>query len=213
MKTSQPTSVVAYFKTASQAAFFMFIACFGGAPAHAAPAEAPPAASNPPSVSAQSATSSETAASGTDSVWEQFAAARRVFQIRLCDLAIERWPRNKKFFVTHRDLQLAYIERRNLVFYHFKNNAPSRIVRDKGGEAFLNFTWTPDEDVAFMKSIKGYKDLSAEIERLKKQSERLAHSKELREQFARLEIDPAYLALMRETTRSIGEAERLLAGK
>lgn len=145
-----------------------------------------------------------------DPAWEKFVAARRVFQLRLCELAVRRWPEYAPFFTAHRDLQLAYIERRNLVFYRFKDTQPNRIIRDKGGEAFINFGWTPEEEKLFVKTIPGYGELLQEIRGLQSKTEKFKKRDALRDRFSRLEIDPEYLALMREMTRSVMEAERTL---
>ncbi len=145
-----------------------------------------------------------------DPVWEKFVSARRVFQIRLCELAGRRWPEYAAFFAAHRDLQLTYIERRNIVFYHLRDTQPDRIVRNQGGEAFLNFGWTPEEEQLFIKTIPGYGALLGEIKTLKAKTDKFKKRDVLRDRFARLEIDPEYLALMRDMTRSITEAERAL---
>lgn len=146
-----------------------------------------------------------------DDVWEQFTKARRVYQIRLCELASRRWPEFAGFFKDYRDLQLAYIERRSIAFYNLKKTDPARIVRDKGGEAFLQFSWSEEDEKRFLKEITGYQDLSSEIERLKSRTDNFKKRDLLRDRFSRLEIDPEYLALMRDMTRSILEAERALS--
>lgn len=146
-----------------------------------------------------------------DPVWEKFTAARRAFQLRLCDLASRRWPEYAQFFQAHRDLQLSYIERRNLVFYHFRRAEPDRIVRDKGGEAFLNFGWSEEDHVRFLKEVPGYDTLFQEIQALQKRVSAFKKRDVLRDRFERLEIDPEYLALMREMTRAVTDAERQLA--
>jgi hypothetical protein len=149
--------------------------------------------------------------SAPDPAWEKFTSARRVFQIRLCELASRRWPEYASFFAAHRDLQLAYIERRGMVFYHLLSVDPSRVVRDQGGEKFLNFSWTEEEEKKFFGEIAGYAGLSAEIAKLKAANAKFKKRDILRDRFARLEIDPEYLGLMREMSRSIAEAERALA--
>ncbi len=151
------------------------------------------------------------AESTQDPAWEKFTSARRVFQIRLCELASRRWPEYAAFFAAHRDLQLAFIERRGMVFYRLLAVDPSRVVRDQGGEKFLNFSWTEDEEKKFFGEIAGYAGLSSEIATLKAINAKFKKRDILRDRFSRLEIDPEYLGLMREMSRSIAEAERALA--
>ena len=160
-------------------------------------------------VSLPAAAAPDTAAA--DPAWEKFASARRVFQIRLAELAARRWPEYTGFFTAHRNLQLAYIERRNVVFYYLKEHDPARIVRDHGGEAFLSFSWKPEEEKIFAKEIPGYEALTGEIAALKAKTDRFKYRDVLKDRFSRLEIDPEYLALMRDMSRSIGEGERTLA--
>lgn len=162
-------------------------------------------------VSLQSALPALAAPASPDAAWEKFVSARRVFQTRLADLAARRWPAHRQFFELHRDLQLAYIERRNLVFYELLRSDPARIVRDQGGQRFIGFEWSQTEDAAYAKSIPGYADLAAEIATLRRRSESFKDREVLRDRFARLELDPDYLVLMRDMGRSIEEAERLLA--
>jgi hypothetical protein len=157
------------------------------------------------------APSTAAAEAAQDPAWEKFTSARRVFQIRLCELASRRWPEYASFFAAHRDLQLAYIERRGMVFYHLLAVEPSRVVRDQGGEKFLNFSWTEKEEKKFFGEIAGYAALSAEIANLKSVNAKFKKRDLLRDRFSRLEIDPEYLGLMREMSRSIAEAERALA--
>jgi hypothetical protein len=145
-----------------------------------------------------------------DPAWEKFTSARRVFQVQLCEMATRRWPEFASFFAGHRDLQLGYLERRNLVFYQLMSTNPSRIIRAEGGQKYLGFTWSEEEDRQFAKSIPGYSQVSADIAKLKKSTEKFKNRAALKDRFARLELDPEYLALMRETGKSIAEAERLL---
>lgn len=153
----------------------------------------------------------QTQPAASDAAWEKFISARRLYQIRLCELASARWPEYANFFAAHRDLQLAYIERRNLVFYRLQKSDPSRIVRNHGGEAFLNFSWSQEEEQNFLKTLPGYQGLNGEIRRLQANADKFKKRDELRDRFARLEIDPEYLLLMRDVTRSINEAEQILA--
>lgn len=145
-----------------------------------------------------------------DPAWEKFTSARRVFQVRLCEMATRRWPEFASFFADHRDLQLGYLERRSLVFYQFLSADPSRIVRTEGGQKFLGFSWTQEEEQGFVKGIPGYSQVSSDIAKLKKSTEKFKNRAALKDRFARLELDPEYLSLMRETGISIAEAERLL---
>ena len=102
-----------------------------------------------------------------DPAWEKFASARRVFQVRLCELASRRWPEFSSFFADHRDLQLAYLERRNLAFYRLMAVDPARIVRTEGGQRFLGFVWTSEEDRQFQEAVPGYAQVTGEIGKLK----------------------------------------------
>jgi hypothetical protein len=135
------------------------------------------------------------AADATDPAWEKFTSARRVFQMRLAELAAQRWPKYVDFFVAHRDLQLRYMDRRTVVFYYLLKNEPARIVRNQGGQVFMNFAWDKSEEKSFDEKIPGFSRLSSVIAKLETKTKNFKNRATLKDKFARLEIDPDYLGL------------------
>jgi hypothetical protein len=148
-------------------------------------------------------------AADKDVAWETMNAIKRDFQQSFFESAVAKWPEYKELLMQYRELQLAKIERRSMIYYYWLENEPDRIVRDQGIERYLNFQWTRRDIAIFNAKVEGFKELNQRVEYLNSKNYKDKDWKKFTAVLSSIATDADYKKLLADMAASF-EAGKIL---
>jgi hypothetical protein len=137
-----------------------------------------------------------------DQVMEKYIAASKKFNNDYYEFLVKRWPDLKPILTIRLNYGLALLEFRHMCFYYLLQNAPERIVRDKGIDEFINFSWTAQDNEALQAVNPVFGELKSRILMMKQTIDHHPLLPQLQSKLKTLDQDKEFQALIQDFKKS-----------
>ncbi|MCZ6834469.1 MAG: hypothetical protein O7G85_01720 [Planctomycetota bacterium] len=149
----------------------------------------------------------------SDPLRQKVSEAQVQFQEQFCKLLLSEAPRIRELVEINRDLQIAYIHRRDMRYEHFWSHDPERINMTDGHMEWLNWDWTEQDEQALFSDSSVYAQLQDRISELKGRNKEHPMWPEAREEFSRMKEDTRLKAIEERFQKVLEEIDRELQSR
>lgn len=148
----------------------------------------------------------------SDAAWDYYLKVQKQTQVAFHHLVRLHLHNFKDTVQQSLDLQLATADQNSERYYFLLSRDPSRIVRDKGFSAFVNFPWTPEDEALIAAEDKTFQKRQKQIDKLKKKLEGNPDYKKIQDKLAALSGGIEYQKIQSRFRYVPRDVETLLAG-
>ncbi len=159
-----------------------------------------------------SAQAGQKAAAPSDEAWDYYVKVQKQTQVAFHHLVRLHLHDLRDTVEQSLDLQLATADQNSARYYFLLAHAPSKIIRDKGFSAFVNFPWTPEDEALIAAGDKAFQKRQKQIDKLKKKLEGDPAYKKIQDKLGALSGTIEYQKIQSRFRYVPRDVETLLAG-